>query len=40
METRIGGIEWMELEAAPPTAKPLAELPKLIDETFPGTAAP
>lgn len=40
METRIGGIEWAKLEAAPATARPLADLPKLIDETFPRTTAP
>lgn len=35
METRIGGIDWAKLESAPPDARPLSELPKLIDETFP-----
>lgn len=35
METRVGGIDWQKLEKAPADARPLGELPKLIDETFP-----
>jgi hypothetical protein len=34
-EMRIGGIEWAKLESAPADARPFAELPKLIDRTFP-----
>ncbi len=31
METKIGGIEFAALEAAPATAKPLTELPAMVD---------
>jgi hypothetical protein len=31
METRIGGIEFAALEVAPATAKPLTELPAMVD---------
>lgn len=40
METRIGAIDWVSLDKAPATARPLAELPKLIDESFPRPALP
>ncbi|HMF40296.1 MAG TPA: hypothetical protein VKQ32_06365 [Polyangia bacterium] len=35
METKIGGIEWAAIEKAPASAHPLAELPALLDKTFP-----
>ena len=31
METRIGGVEFDSLERAPKTARPLPELPALVD---------
>jgi len=34
METRIGGIDWLPLAEAPPTARPLTELPVILDRAF------
>jgi hypothetical protein len=31
METKIGGIEFAALDAAPASAKPLTELPAMVD---------
>lgn len=35
MESKIGGIDFQALDKASPDARPLAELPALIDKTFP-----
>jgi hypothetical protein len=35
METRIGGVEFAALKKAPAKARPLTELPALLDKTFP-----
>jgi len=35
METRIGAIDWYPLTQAPSFARPLPELPAILDATFP-----
>jgi hypothetical protein len=35
METKIGGIRWAAIDKAPAPARPLVELPALLDKTFP-----
>ena len=35
METKIGEVQWAALDRAPATARPLFELPALLDKAFP-----
>ena len=36
LETKIGAIDWQSTKKAPADARPLVELPKMVDEALPG----